>query len=122
MCMAVYSWHCILCRNPHAGSLLNVNQSGLEAEAVGGLLICLRPPDGGASLFGALDVKAPTVDADRCAGLFGEGCCHFQVLVFHFRMYAVSLGGINSIGTGNLCGFPLTVAADECKNQFDVRP
>lgn len=37
---AVYSWHCILCSNPHVDSLLNVNQAGLEAEAVGGLLIC----------------------------------------------------------------------------------
>lgn len=37
---AVYSWHCILCSNPHVDSLLNVNHAGLEAEAVGGLLIC----------------------------------------------------------------------------------
>lgn len=37
---AVYSWHYNLCRNPHAGSLLNVNHTGLEAEAVGDLLIC----------------------------------------------------------------------------------
>lgn len=122
MSMAVYSWHCILCRNPHAGSLLNVNHSGLEAEAGGGLLICWRPPYGGAALFGAVEVNAPTVDADRRAGLFGEGFRHFQVLVFHFRMRVVSLGGINSIGTGNLCGFSLTAAADKCKNRFDVRP
>lgn len=67
----VYSWHCILCRNPHAGSLLNVNHTGLEAEAVGGLLICWRPPYGGAALLGALEVHAPSVDADRRAGLFG---------------------------------------------------
>lgn len=51
VCMAVYSWHCILFRNPHVGSLLNVNQAGLEAEAVGGLLIYKHPPNGRAALL-----------------------------------------------------------------------
>lgn len=62
------------------------------------------------------------MDADRHAGLFGGSFHHFQVLVFHSRMYVVSLGGINGIGTGNLCGFSLIAAADKCKDRFDVQP
>lgn len=89
MRLAVYSWHCMSCRNPYSGSLLNVNHAGLATEAGGGPLICPRPPYGGDALFSALEVNAPIVDTNRGAGFFGGSFRHFQALVFHFRMYAV---------------------------------